>query len=126
MGQPHAVITDPDNSFSNPRDLALEAAATLAAILDLRKERTLANQQFTVRRKKLEKRAEELIDTIRTGPDNQLKIHFGSAVALANTAPEDETFESDDPDPSDDELLPQDEPSEPSETELADEAEALQ
>lgn len=121
MSEPQAVITDPNNSFSNPRDLALEAAATLAAMLDLRKERTLANQQFTVQRKRLEKRAAELIDEIRTGPNNQLKLHFGSAVALAQTAPDEGEDHDDDTDD-----LPQDEPSEPSDTELADTNEALQ
>jgi hypothetical protein len=96
--EPQHVITDNPNVVPTGRELALEAAATLAAMLDLRKERTLANQRFTVQRKQLEKRAEELIDEIRTGPNNQLKLHFGSVVAearaLASSAPADEKDES--------------------------------
>lgn len=92
MSEPQTIITDPDNTFSTQRDLALEAAATLAALLDNRKERTLKNNEFTVERKKLEKRAAELIDEIRNG-GGQLAINFGSTVAttraLAKTAPDD-------------------------------------
>lgn len=88
--EPTHVITDNPNVVPTGRDLALEAAATLAALLDNRRERTLSNQKFTTERKELEKRAMELIDEIRSG-GTQLALKFGSTVAttraLASNAP---------------------------------------
>ncbi len=94
--EPTHVITDNPNVVPTGRDLALEAAAVLKALFLNRSERTRSNQQFTLERKALEKRGQEIVDEITNG-GTQLAIKFGSTVAttraLASSAPS-----GDDPD----------------------------
>jgi len=125
MSEPQAVITDPENTFSNPRDLALEAAACLAAIIDARREKTLENQRRNLEIKALEKRGLELVEEIRSG-GGQLVIKFGSTVAttraLASTAPK--TGTDDTPEADHDEPLPDDDGDESDDEDLSDPPEA--
>mgnify|MGYP001595887798 CR=1 FL=1 len=104
MTTPKAVLNDTaENIVRMSRDLTYELAATTAAVLDARDEKTRIAKKFSTEIKALEKRQRELIAEIHSSGDTQLVMKFGSSVsterAMAQSAPsgdEPEAPETDD------------------------------
>ena len=95
MSNPTAVLNEnAENIVRMSRDLTYELAATTAAVLEAREEKTRVAKVFTAEIKKLEKRQKELIVEIRSSGDTQLVMKFGSSVsterAMAQSAPSDD------------------------------------